>query len=357
MGRKRFFPIQLPARSPRAGAWARRRRSSASSGCLCRRALRRDAQVCCRHSHQRCRKNESPDHREIVGACAANCTEPANKNFCKTPMSSRHPSGLTDEAAHCGQEQEDKMFTLNGKSMVVIGGSRGVGRQVVEAGARNGMRVLAVARQEERLRQLARDVPGAEILALDATGESAPARVLETLTPDILVVAAGAFPPAAPLHEQSWQQFSVNWESDVKIAFHFAKAALSRPLAAGSSVILISSGAALAGSPNSGGYAGAKRTQLFIANYGQKESDRLRLGLRFSALAPRMMPDTELGKHAVAGYSRYLGISVADFIKSIAAAPTSSDVATAVIELAADPERTKGKAFIVSGKGLEAVAA
>jgi NAD(P)-dependent dehydrogenase (short-subunit alcohol dehydrogenase family) len=272
-------------------------------------------------------------------------------------MSSRHPSGLTDEAAHCGQEQEDKMFTLNGKSMVVIGGSRGVGRQVVEAGVRNGMRVLAVARQEERLRQLARDVPGAEILALDATGESAPARVLETLTPDILVVAAGAFPPAAPLHEQSWQQFSVNWESDVKIAFHFAKAALSRPLAAGSSVILISSGAALAGSPNSGGYAGAKRTQLFIANYGQKESDRLRLGLRFSALAPRMMPDTELGKHAVAGYSRYLGISVADFIKSIAAPPTSSDVATAVIELAADPERTKGKAFIVSGKGLEAVAA
>jgi len=93
------------------------------------------------------------------------------------------------------------------------------------------MRVLAVARQEERLRQLARDVPGAEVLALDATDESAPPKVLETLTPDILVVAAGAFPPAAPLHEQR-QQFSVNWESDVKIAFHFAKAALSRPLAA-----------------------------------------------------------------------------------------------------------------------------
>jgi NADP-dependent 3-hydroxy acid dehydrogenase YdfG len=170
-----------------------------------------------------------------------------------------------------------------------------------------------------------------------------------------LVIAAGAFPPAAPLHEQSWQQFSVNWEADVKIAFHFAKAVLSRPLRAGSSVILISSGAALAGSPNSGGYAGAKRTQLFIANYGQKESDRLGLGLRFSALAPRMMPDTELGKHAVSGYARYLGISAADFIRSMAAPPTSTDVATAVIELAADADRTKGKAFIVSGKGLEAV--
>ena len=249
------------------------------------------------------------------------------------------------------------MFTLDGKSMVVIGGSRGVGRQVVEAGVRNGMRVLAVARQEERLRQLAREVPGVEILALDAADERAPGKVFDVLTPEILVIAAGAFPPAAPLHEQSWQQFSVNWEADVKIAFHFVKAVLSRPLRAGSSVILISSGAALAGSPNSGGYAGAKRTQLFIANYGQKESDRLGLGLRFSALAPRMMPDTELGKHAVSGYARYLGISAADFIRSMAAPPTSTDIATAVIELAADADRTKGKVFIVSGKGLEAVPA
>ena len=130
---------------------------------------------------------------------------------------------------------------------------------------------------------------------------------------------------------------------------------LSRPLPAGVSVILISSGAALAGSPNSGGYAGAKRTQIFIANYSQKESDRLGLGLRFMALAPRIMPDTELGKHAIEGYSRYLGISAADFIQSMASPPASSDVATTVIKLAMNPDRSKGKVFVVSGKGLEAV--
>jgi hypothetical protein len=94
---------------------------------------------------------------------------------------------------------------------------------------------------------------------------------------------------------------------------------------------------------------------MFIANYSQKESDRLGLGLRFTALAPRIMPDTELGKHAVAGYSRYLGISAADFIQSMASPPTSSDVATAVIELVARAEQSKGNVFIVSGKGLEAV--
>lgn len=247
------------------------------------------------------------------------------------------------------------MLPLTGKNMAVIGGSRGVGRRIVEVAICNGAHVLAVARQKGPLRQLAQDVSGTEVLSLDATDEGAPSKVFDVLQPDILVLCAGAFPPAAPLHEQSWQEFAVNWETDVKIAFHFCKAALSRPLPAGALVIVISSGAALAGSPNSGGYAGAKRTQIFMANYSQKESDRLGLGLRFMALAPRIMPDTELGKHAVAGYSRYLGISAADFIKSMASPPTASDVATAVVELVTNPDSPKGHAFIVSGKGLEAV--
>jgi hypothetical protein len=118
---------------------------------------------------------------------------------------------------------------------------------------------------------------------------------------------------------------------------------------------LISSGAALAGSPNTGGYAGAKRTQLFIANYSQKESDRLGLGLQFMALAPRIVPETEIGRSAVAGYSRYLGISAAEFVRSMASPPAASDVADAVIELAGNPGPSKGKVFVVTGDGLEAV--
>jgi len=247
------------------------------------------------------------------------------------------------------------MLPLTGNNMVVIGGSRGVGRRIVEAAIRNGARVLAVARQELPLRQLAQAAAGTEVLSLDATDEGAPSKVFDVLQPDILVLCAGAFPPAAPLHEQSWQEFAVNWETDVKIAFHFCKAALSRPLSAGAAVILISSGAALAGSPISGGYAGAERTQIFIQNYSQKESDRLGLGLRFMALAPRIVPDTELGRHAIAGYSRYLGISAGDFIQGMASPPASYDVATAVVELATNPDQSKGKVYIVSGKGLEAV--
>ena len=247
------------------------------------------------------------------------------------------------------------MIPLTGKKVVVIGGSRGVGRQVVEVAVRDGARVLAVARQDGPLRQLAQEVSGAEILSLDATDEAAPGKVFDLLQPDVLVLSAGALPPAAPLHEQNWQQFRVNWETDVKMAFHFCKAALTRPLAMGSSVILISSGAALQGSPISGGYAGSKRTQIFIQNYSQKESDRLGLGIRFMALAPRMMPDSDIGRHAVASYSRYLGTTPAEFVQGMESPPTSFDVANAVIELVTNPDPSKGNVFIVWGKGLEPV--
>jgi NAD(P)-dependent dehydrogenase (short-subunit alcohol dehydrogenase family) len=268
---------------------------------------------------------------------------------------SRRAGYIGEVGLHPPGQSEGKMVALTGKSVVVVGGSRGVGRRIVEGAARVGARVLAVARHEGPLQELALEVPGAEVLSLDATDEGAPYKVFGVVQPDVLVICGGVFPPAAPLHELSWQEFAQNWETDTKIAFHFCKAALTRPLAQGASVIVVSSGAALAGSPNSGGYAGAKRTQMFIANYSQKESDRLGLGLRFSALAPRMIPDTELGRHAVAGYSRYLGISEDDFIKSMESPPTASDVAAAAIEVATNPNRYKGKVFIVSGNGLEAV--
>jgi hypothetical protein len=67
------------------------------------------------------------------------------------------------------------------------------------------------------------------------------------------------------------------------------------------------------------------------------------------------MPDTELGRHAVAGYSGYLGISAADFIRSLDSPPTSSDAASGLIALVTNPSRSKEHVFIVSGKGLEPV--
>jgi len=98
----------------------------------------------------------------------------------------------------------------------------------------------------------------------------------------VLVLVAGATPHMLPLQEQTWDTFSVNWETDTRLTFHWSQQSLLRPLRPGSRVIVISSGAAIAGSPLSGGYAGAKMTQRFIAEYAQDEADRAGLEIVFT---------------------------------------------------------------------------
>jgi NAD(P)-dependent dehydrogenase (short-subunit alcohol dehydrogenase family) len=247
---------------------------------------------------------------------------------------------------------------LRGKNVVVIGGSRGLGRAIVAAAHAEGAHVLAVARQEASLGKLTEELSGVQVLALDATSESAPAKVFATLSPDVLIVCAGAIPHMAPLGEQSWEQFSRNWNTDVKIALLFSQAALTTPLPSGTTIILMSSGAAISGSPLSGGYAGSKRTQMFLASYAQKESDHRSLGLRFLALAPggNIMPETDLGTVAASAYASSQGVSLQDFIRGRQSPPVTPDlVANAVVELASRPQGGEGKAFLISGKGVEIV--
>jgi NAD(P)-dependent dehydrogenase (short-subunit alcohol dehydrogenase family) len=245
---------------------------------------------------------------------------------------------------------------LHGKKVVVIGGSKGLGRAIVAATHAQGAQVLAVARQAEPLKQLADAFPGIHVLALDASSERAPATVFATLLPDVLVVCAGAIPHAAPLGEQSFEQFSRNWNSDVKMSLLFSQAALNTPLSSGTTIILISSGAAIGGSPLSGGYSGSKRTQMFIAHYAQQEAERLHLDVRFLALAPAgLMPETDLGKTAVEAYASSVGLSATDFLKRRGPSQTPEDVANAVVEFASHPRSREGNVFLVSGKGIEAL--
>src|ERR1051326_1605601 len=112
------------------------------------------------------------------------------------------------------------------------------------------------------------------------------ARLLDRYEPELIVLVAGAPPCMRPLQHQTWETFSVNWETDVRITFQWLRAALRKPLRPGSRVVVISSGAALNanGSPLSGGYAGAKATQRFITGYAQDEAVRAGLGISFATV-------------------------------------------------------------------------
>ena len=211
---------------------------------------------------------------------------------------------------------------------LVIGAGRGAGHATAGALTAAGTRVLAAGRER------------------DATDPAQVAGLIAEADPDLVVVAAGTRPRMAAIDEQSWESFSAPWNVDVRIAFEVGRAALARPLRPGATVLIVSSGAGLDGSPLSGGYAGAKRTQMFMVDYLQRASDVRDLGIRFVALAPRqLLLGTRIGEAAAAAYGR---------------APGPLDpagVARAILAVASGAEHADATLLTVTGEGVSRIEA
>ena len=156
----------------------------------------------------------------------------------------------------------------------MVGASRGLGRGIARAFAEAGAPVVAVARTGQGLAELAATSANLRTEIADAADATVAWSLLDRYEPEVLILVAGANPAMRPLQHQTWETFSVNWNTDVKIAFTWLREALLKPLPPGSRVVVVSSGAAINGSPASGGYAGAKATQRFLAAYAQEESRR-----------------------------------------------------------------------------------
>lgn len=222
---------------------------------------------------------------------------------------------------------------------LVIGARSGVGRATADALTAAGARVLAAGHER------------------DATDRAQVVALLAEADPDLVVVAAGARPRMAPIEEQNWESFSAPWNVDVKIAFEVGHAALARPLRANSTVVIVSSGAGLGGSPLSGGYAGAKRMQMFLADYLQSAADARELGIRFVALVPRqLLVGTPIGEAAAAAYGAQTGQSAEAYLKEHYPVPLDpAGVARAILSIASGQEHRQKTLLAVTGKGLETI--
>jgi NAD(P)-dependent dehydrogenase (short-subunit alcohol dehydrogenase family) len=242
-------------------------------------------------------------------------------------------------------------------SAIVIGGGSGIGRATVLALAVGGTRVWAVGRDPARLAQVQRDSTGpGEVLvrAFDATDAAATERLVAEVEPELVVVSAGVRARLAPVHEQTWESFSEPWNVDLKIAFQVGQTAIRRPLRPGSVVVVVSSGAGLGGSPLSGGYAGAKRMQMFLAGYLQRSADAAKLGIRFVALVPKqLVAGTELGTLAADAYAALAGVTREKFMERFGAPLTAEDVARAIVGVAEGEIAREGTVLGVSGGGME----
>jgi NAD(P)-dependent dehydrogenase (short-subunit alcohol dehydrogenase family) len=244
------------------------------------------------------------------------------------------------------------MSDLSGTTALVTGASRGFGRAIAVTLSQAGARVVGVARDRSRLGELRAELgDGFTPVAADAADPVVAGQLIDAYRPRTLVLAAGASPLARPLPRHTWETFSRNWEVDVRQVFAWTREALLAPLDPGSVVIAFSSGAAVKGSPLSGGYAGAKATIRFIAAYADHEASRNALGIRFFSLLPQLTPATELGAAAVAGYAAREGVEVSAYVAALGPVLTPEQAAQAVAALATDPGYDQ-EAYLLTAAGL-----
>ena len=101
-----------------------------------------------------------------------------------------------------------------------------------------------MARSETALAELPDGAGNITPEVADATDPTVSSGLLDRYDPQVLALAAGTSPVMRPLQEQTWETFSANWQTDVRMTFNWVREALLKPLRPGSRVIVISSAAA-----------------------------------------------------------------------------------------------------------------
>jgi 3-oxoacyl-[acyl-carrier protein] reductase len=253
------------------------------------------------------------------------------------------------------ENREHNVSDLSGRTTIVVGASRGLGRGIATAFAEAGAPVIAVSRTAAAFPEPAHPAGTIRPELADAGDATVAGSLLDRHDPQVVILVAGASPHMRPLQHQTWETFSIHWQIDVRIAFHWLREILLKPLRPTARVVVVSSGAALGGSPLSGGYAGAKATQRFITGYAQDEAKRAGLDITFTAVLPRFAPLTGVGRPAVQAYATRAGQSVEQYLQSSGPLVTPEIAGTALVELVLADAATVASGYLLTGTGLQAL--
>jgi len=246
------------------------------------------------------------------------------------------------------------MQNLNGKRVVITGGSQGLGLAMVEALVACGANVTAISRDRANLGAAER--VGAAVIAGDATDATLMNSVVRDEAPDVLILNAGTRLPIKPIDELSWDEFSIVWNTDVKAGLVGIQAALNTPMKRGGRVLVMSSGAAMVLAvpfikPDdlslSGGYIGAKRMLWFMAHSANKVSRDCDLGIHFQVLAPlQLIPGTTLGHEVATVCAAIEGISIDEYVmQRYGSILRPAQIGEQVAEILGNPRYLQGVAY------------
>jgi len=154
----------------------------------------------------------------------------------------------------------------DGRTLIVTGASSGIGHALALAAAREGHRVVGVARRAARLDALAHSIResggSCATVAADVTARETPARVVEAALRafgriDVVVNNAGRGTYGA-LIDESDAEIEAQWQLNFAAPLRFARVALPLLEATRGQLVFVGSGSARIPLPNYGAYAPAK---------------------------------------------------------------------------------------------------
>lgn len=248
------------------------------------------------------------------------------------------------------------MINLKGKTAIVTGGSSGYGRGCVEALAARGMRVIAVARNLEKLEALRQELGDSiEVIAADVTDGEAAAQIMQRERPHVLILNAGVMPVMQPTRFQTWETFSLNWETDVKGVFLWAREALLLPLEPGSTLFIVSSTAAESTNPQISGYAAAKAAIWLLSQSLAVEAHSLNGNVSVRCLLPVLTTETEIGHAAVVNFASAAGLTYDQMRERFGMSHplTPAGVGAAVISILTDWTESAEVGFRIAPEGIQ----
>ena len=181
-------------------------------------------------------------------------------------------------------------FTLDGKTILVTGASSGIGRGIAIACAKAGAKCILVARNEERLNQVAAECgSGAVVEKVDVANVSELAALVERVPVlDGLVQCAGLSDKHTPLkflkEEFVDQLFAVNVKAPILLLAMLEK---KKKLSKGASIVLMSSISSFCGAPAHSLYCATKGALTAFAKAAAL--DLAGKKIRINTIAPGMI--------------------------------------------------------------------
>lgn len=242
--------------------------------------------------------------------------------------------------------------------VVVTGGGKGIGREIVARFAVLGDAVLALGRDADALALGVSAFPDTRSAVCDVTSEADVASVFDGLPVDVLVNNAGVS-SAAPLHRttlQDWEhQFAVNATG----AFLCTRAVVAGMRERGrGTIVTVASTVGRVGAPYTAAYTASKHAAVGLMRASAAELAGT--GVTANAVCPTFV-DTAMTERSVervaaaTGGTTAAGLKALSQISPLGRLLAPEEVAATVVWLASPEARSiSGQTLVLDGGGIQA---